>query len=280
MKDSLKFQLNLLFKSKMFNICLIVYTVLALIPTVYCAAEYFGSDALEVPPAYSIFAGGTDLGMITSVYYFLLPLLVSLPFADSCYTDRKNNTIYPVLTKAGINNYYYSKMITVFISGVLVILIPLLIQFFINFAVFPFHSTKEGVYGFGENQTNYYWNLYEDNNFIMFKDLFYSGRHSLYVFMFLLIQALTGGLLAVITYQLSFFFNSVRIVMLSITFIANYLVDLIPVPYYDFSLSSYIIPFNYFASIRVWTLLVLVLCYALAIILPIPYAKRRLGELI
>lgn len=280
MKDSLRFQLNLLFKSKMFNICLIIYTLLAFIPTVYCAVTYFGADALQVPPAYSVFTGGTDLGMITPVYYFLLPLLVSLPFADSCYTDRKNNTIYPILTKTGINSYYYSKMITVFISGVLVIFIPLFIQFCINLAVFPLQSTKEGIYGFGANQTNYYWNLYDDTNFIMFKDLFYSGRLTLYVFMFLLIQSFVGGLLAVITYQLSFFFSSGRIIMLSVTFIANYLVDLIPIPYLDFSLSSYIIPFKYFSSIRVWTLLVLALCYALAIILPIPYAKRRLGELI
>ncbi len=133
MKNSLKFQLKSLITSKNFNIILILSVILTLIPTVVYAVQFHNADINTVPAAYSFFIGSGYVNIFNSIYYILMPLIVALPFADSYYTDRERKTIYAILSKCNARHYYFGKLVCVFLSGFIIISIPLLIKFSTRF---------------------------------------------------------------------------------------------------------------------------------------------------
>ena len=147
MKKSLKFQFISLFTSRNFNIILMLSIVFALVPTLFYGIKFHSVDINTIPAAYSFFLGSGYIGIFNKIYYVLMPLIVVIPFADSYYTDCKNHTIYGILSKCTLKQYYYSKLICVFSSGVIVILIPLLKRLWSN--------TKSIIYGLSQRISTY-----------------------------------------------------------------------------------------------------------------------------
>lgn len=65
-----------------------------------------------------------------AVFYTLFPLLACMPYAWSFMAERKCRYIYQLYTRSGKAAYFISKFVAVFISGGLVIAIPLAIDLF------------------------------------------------------------------------------------------------------------------------------------------------------
>lgn len=280
MKKSLKFQFLSLLTSRNFNIILMLSIVFSLIPTLVYGIKFHNADINTVPAAYSFFLGSGYVDIFNKIYYVLMPLIVVIPFADSYYTDRENHTIYAILSKCTLNQYYYSKLICVFSSGVIVIMIPLLINFLLNLSVFPFNSTVEFLNGFGQIQNQLYTVYPEEFLPIFFYHLFCTNQY-LYELVYLLIASLFGGLLAAIVFQISFFYKGNKILLNCLLFIINNLLSIVsarlPI---NLNLQSYIYA-GYTGNGQSYLgfAIILIICLA-CIILTIPINIKRLKNIL
>lgn len=226
MKKSLKFQFKSLFSSRNFNAIMILSVVFAVVPTIVYGLKFHNADINTVPAAYSFFLGSGYVDIFNRIYYVLMPLIVVIPFADSYYTDRENNTIYAILSKSTLKQYYYSKLICVFVSGVIIILIPLMINYLLNFAVFPRESTVEYLNGFGQIQNQLYTAYPDEFLPIFFYHLFCTNQY-LYELVYLLISSAFGGLFAVIAFQISFVYKGNKLLLNCLIFIICNLLSII-----------------------------------------------------
>lgn len=279
MKNSLRFQFRALFRSRSFNIIMIISMLLAVLPTVFYGITFYGADINTVPPAYSFFIGSTYISEFNRIYYIVFPLIVAVPFADSYYADLKNKTIYAILSKCIAIHYYYAKLICVFVSGFIITALPMLVNFLLNLAVFPADSTVEFLHGFGQIQNQLFMES-EYSSTILFYNLFCKNQY-LYELAFLFASSVFGGLLADIVYQLSFFWNASRILLNCILFIImnllSLVVDYLPV---NMNLSSYIFAGNIWSSPSYAGLsIIIILCIAFAF-LPAPFALKRMKNIL
>lgn len=280
MKNSLKFQIKSFLSSRNFNVILIISIIFALMPTVIYGIYFHRADINEVPAAYSFFIGSRYVELFNKIYYILMPLIVSIPFADSYFSDREKNTIYAVLSKCSSKYYYFSKLIIVFLSGFIIILIPLLINFILNLFVFPVDSTVEFLNGFGQIQNQLY-TLYPDEYLpIFFYHLFCTNQY-LYELTYLLIASLFGGLMSVIVFQISFFYKGNRILLNCLLFIFNNLLSVIlgqlPV---NLNLQHYIFAGYTGCNQSYLGFSVLIIAYSALAFLPIPITIKRLRNLL
>jgi len=280
MKKSLKFQFISLFASRNFNIILMLSIVFALVPTLFYGIKFHSADINTIPAAYSFFLGSGYIGIFNKIYYVLMPLIVVIPFADSYYTDCNNHTIYGILSKCTLKQYYYSKLICVFSSGVIVILIPLLINFLLNLAVFPVNSTVEYLNGFGQIQNQLYTVYPKEFLPIFFYHLFCTNQY-LYELVYLLIASLFGGLLAAIIFQISFFYKGNKILLNCLLFIINNLLSIISATLpINLNLQSYIYA-GYTAGGQSYLgfAIILIICLA-CVLITIPINLKRLKNIL
>ena len=80
---------------------------------------------------------GSNIGFEGFLYLLLLPLLTGLPYAATLLADRKSGYSDLVSMKAGRSAYYGAKWCTAFISGAVVAMIPLVINFALCLLVYP-----------------------------------------------------------------------------------------------------------------------------------------------
>ncbi len=84
--------------------------------------------------AYTVFStwiGGDGYSLGASVYFFIFPLLISIPYGWSYCEEKKNGYIGAVVAKAGKTSYFLAKYIAVFLTGGLAMVIPLFLTFYL-----------------------------------------------------------------------------------------------------------------------------------------------------
>lgn len=81
--------------------------------------------------------GGNSLSVHSFLYFMILPLLASLPFADSFYLDVTKGFISEICTRVHKSNYFAGKYIAVFFSGAVTAVFPLLLNFFLCLSIYP-----------------------------------------------------------------------------------------------------------------------------------------------
>lgn len=280
MKKSLKFQFATMLASRNFNIIMILSIALAIAPELFYGIKFHNADINTVPAAYSFYLGSDYTGIINRIYYVLMPLLAVIPFADSYFTDCENNTIYAVLSRCGKSQYYFGKLICVFVSGIIITAVPLLINFVINLFIFPLNSTVEFLNGFGQIQNQLYTAYPEDYFPIFFYRLFCTNQY-LYELAYLPIAAVFGGLLAAIAFQISFFFKGNKLLLNCILFIIVNLLSIVPASLpINLNLQDYLcagrigVNQSYLGFGILW-----LLCIACAV-LPIPVNIKRLKNIL
>lgn len=280
MKKSLKFQFDLLLASHNFNLIMIICIVFAFIPTIFYGIKFHNADINTIPAAYSFFLGSRYIGIFNKIYYMLMPLFVVIPFADSYFTDRENHTIFVLLSKSTLKQYYFSKLTCVFISGEVIVFIPLFVSFLLNMVVFPTNSTVEFLNGFGQIQNQLYTVYPADFLPIFFYHLFCTNQY-LYELMYLLIASLFGGLLATIVFQISFFFKGNKILLNCLLFIVcNLLSIVLSVSKINLGLQYYIYAgYTGCGQSYIGFVIILISCLICAF-LPIPICIKRLKNIL
>lgn len=280
MKKGLKFQFTSLLTSRNFNLMMVLSIVFAIAPTLFYGIKFHNADINTIPAAYSFFIGSGYVEMFNKIYYVLMPLIVVIPFADTYYTERENHTIYAILSKCTLRQYYFSKLICVFSSGVMIIMIPLLINFLLNTAVFPVHSTVEYLNGFGQIQNQLYTVYPEEFLPIFFYHLFCTNQY-LYELAYLLIASFFGGLLATITFQVSFFYKGNKILLNCLLFIIVNLLSIISTELpINLNLQNYIYAgYMGYGQSYLGFAIILITCLA-CVLLTIPINIKRLKNIL
>lgn len=158
--------------------------------------------------------GGEPYTPGSADYFFLFPLLVSIPYGWSYCAERRSGYEKNMVIRAGKTRYYLSKYIALFLSGGLTMGIPLLFNFLLTAmfipAVMPDPSYMTA-YGIGASS---------------FLSMFFYSHPFVYVFLYLLIDFLFGGWIACLCFAVSPFVKNRVVVTLLPFFILlgfNYL---------------------------------------------------------
>lgn len=277
----LKAQFKLMFKSRAFVLTLLAMMIFVAINFIVNVITYSKNYIMEVPTAnfLMISSGFFKINLFYSVYILTLPLFAVIPFSDTFFVESKKNTIDFCLAKMSNKNYYFSKLIVVFFSGLLVIAIPLLWDMLISVIAFPLNSTNavignttlHAVNFFGKNEENKY--------------LFYSmiiNHPYLYYLLYVLIQGVSAGLIAVITFQFSFFYRRSHILLLCSVFSVYCFSSIILTAFgIHIGLNEYIFPLADTVTDQSATIAIfLALALIAGVIVPIPFALRKLNNLV
>lgn len=272
MKKELSFQLKSAFYSKNFIIISSISILFSIICFLIKCAECYGVDIINVPSAYQqFFINARSNDSFVAILCVISPFLICAAFSDS-YVTESNNLFVPIcIIREGKNKYFFSKLIAVFICGAFVMVIPQLINMILCVITFPFESSYM-----------YTWDLWQADiytvdiasDWFLFKNLYISSPY-VYFLVFMVICGSLSGIIAVISYEISFFIRN-KIFVTSFMFI---LINLSNVLF-----ESYMIPYNIthcmfglsVSGITFQSFIITFVIYLSVMILLIPFSLRRL----
>ena len=232
MKKELTFQLKSAFHSNNFIIVSSISVLFGIICFLIKCAECYQTDIINVPSAYQqFFANVRSNDTFIAIFSIACPFLIAAAFSDSYVTESNNLFTSICIIREGKNKYYFSKLITVFICGAFVVITPQLINLLLCLIAFPQESTNL-----------YTWDLWQADIFtvdiasdwFLFKKLYIFSPY-LYFFVFIMISGMISGIIAVISFEISFFVRN-KIFVTSFMFIFINLTSVF--------FESYMIPYN------------------------------------
>lgn len=206
---TLKAQFNILFKRKSFYISLFTSLVYAIVSFAIKCVQSYGREISYVFSASEMYLGSKFSQSPAYVFLSIIPVLAILPFSDTYFEERQLGISQYCLTRSGEKKYYFSKLTVVFFSGFIVIFSALMINYLLCLTAFPFESTYK-ITGHDYFNSPLYTDMVND---LLFSSLFASNMY-LYNFVYMLITSTASGLMAVIVYQISFFYKKNRAVLL------------------------------------------------------------------
>ena len=194
MKAILKIELSRAFRGKNFIITVILgsiitmvhfilYTLPMAVPAGVTAQNYTG---LYPPTVFNEWIGGQGLFLTATLYFFVLPLIASIPYGDSYYLENKSGYTKNIFLRIDKKYYFISKYIAVFLSAGTAITIPLLLNLMVTMATFPsvFPDINAPVFMMSSS--------------CMWASMFYSAPYG-YIFSYLLLDFVFSGLFATIS---------------------------------------------------------------------------------
>ncbi len=149
----------------------------------------------QVFTLYNSWIGAEVFMPMNSLYYLLLPLLASLAYGWSYFTEKKSGYVKNVVTRIDKKKYYLAKYIAVFLAGGAVVAIPLLVNVLTVACVVP--AYQPDIY------YQIYYNMYQ--HYLAW--MFYS-MPALYVIYVMVLDFVFAGLIAVLSLALTFFVNN------------------------------------------------------------------------
>ena len=145
---------------------------------------------------YNSWIGGLPTGLAPIIFYTMLPLCASIPYATTIIDDRKSGYMRGFISQYGRKQYYLSRYLMVFISGAITILIPLIINYIIVACFVPARLP--------DAIDNLYFQVYQDT---ILGGIYYLYP-LLYDFLYLLIDAVFAGVWATVAMACSFYTSS------------------------------------------------------------------------
>lgn len=165
--------------------------------------ELTRNPTLSLITFYNSWVGGDELSLAAALFYTLLPVGAALPFGWSYYTERKNGYLKNIYSRVDKKTYLTGKAIAVFLSGAAVVAISLVVNILLVLAKIPLI-------------TPFVWyNLYNHVYFgSLWSDLYFSTPE-LYVFLFALLDIVYGGVFALLSFAVGFYFRNILAVLFS-----------------------------------------------------------------
>lgn len=209
-------------RSSNIRIILLVGFLLAVCQTVYYRFSYYPGaldnylSSLEggrtsgyiQPPVISQGCLGMDFTSLWEhLFYLILPLLAAVPWADSYYQEKRNGYLKMVYTKTSRMKYLSVKYASVFLLGAAAVAFPLLLSIYFSSLYLPADPIDMAMF-----QSNV-------NNYTLWGALFYENP-LLYMFRYVLLDAIYGGLFAVLSLFLSLFVKK-RFTVWTLLFLVN-----------------------------------------------------------
>lgn len=205
----------------------------------------------------------------------LAPLLASIPCACSYYREKESRTDVILATKFGRGKYYIGKLIAVAVTGFIVSVLPLVLQYIMCMIFMP------------EGDIYYLWSSVYDsiesyNDMIINTTVFpylYMNNQDLSVFVHIAIcGAWTMGL-AMLTYTISLHFRK----NIVITLVASTIINIVYTIAMDALSLSYLTPSKYFypgsgvtgANFSAFVIMLAVLILINIVLLTIKLVRKR-----
>jgi hypothetical protein len=145
---------------------------------------------------------GVSMQLWEAMFIFLFPFLSTLAYSDCYYDDRQFGSIKSILARCRRSRYVISGAVVVFLGGFLMLFFPLLINQLLWLIAAPAHSIS---YAFSDGGIR----------FMMFPSV-YAKLPYLNNFIYMIIPAATGGLIALSSFSLSLFYSKKRFAILTV----------------------------------------------------------------
>lgn len=157
---------------------------------------------------------GADVASFpTSAFFFLLPIFAVLPYGWSLASEMSSGYTKNVLSRTSRKIYLFSKYIASFISGALIVFIPLALSLLI-LALFLPSIRMESIYPYGTIGQGCMW-----------AEIYYEHPY-VYCIMYILLDSIYGGLIATMSTTAPFFVKN-KLAVVLIPFFILLLVDYI-----------------------------------------------------
>lgn len=187
---------------------------------------------IAVSTLYRSWIGGNFSDRFTMIFYYLLPLLAALPFSWSLASEIKSGYRKQSIVRCGRLNYYFAKYIAAFVSGALVIAIPIMINYVLVACFVPARMPDPG------------YSIWYAINMTSFCSRWFYTIPFVYDILILLIDIIFAGIWASFCLSLGFFIKnkaSVIILPYILLFLHQFLCSLISAYRFYVELS----PFNF-----------------------------------
>ncbi|WML37966.1 hypothetical protein RCG19_11975 [Neobacillus sp. OS1-2] len=134
----LKAEIQSCLKRKDIHITFLLMLIISISAFVIECLSFYGLDLKFVrSSAESSLFQGVYAGSVKATLIFILPLLSSLIYSDSFYTDYHNGVLKTIITKVNKSKYITYKAITIFSLTFAVIFISLFINLILSAITFP-----------------------------------------------------------------------------------------------------------------------------------------------
>lgn len=147
----LKLELKKAFKNKFFWISVVLGCLITLLSFEHMVNMYYeGMSAISgnstdiiydphigINTVFNCWIGGEPFSLGSSIYFFVFPLLIVLPYGWSYSEERKCGYRRMMITKTGKKKYYCAKYVAVFLSGGVAMVLPLIFNFWMTLLVVP-----------------------------------------------------------------------------------------------------------------------------------------------
>lgn len=147
----LKLELKIAFKNKFFWISVVLGCLITLLSFEHMVNMYYeGMSAISgnstdiiydphigINTVFNCWIGGEPFSLGSSIYFFVFPLLIALPYGWSYSEERKCGYRRMMITKTGKKKYYCAKYVAVFLSGGVAMVLPLIFNFWMTLLVVP-----------------------------------------------------------------------------------------------------------------------------------------------
>ncbi len=153
MRPVLALEVKKAFTNKLFLLSLLLASALALYSAVFCIISHYKFVQMDLAagaitsytlnpelPGSSLFTqwiGKEFISPAGSLFYLLMPLFATLGYGWSYCSERKSGYIKAIATRTSKQNYFFSKYIAVFLTGGMVIAIPILLNVMLVAAFVP-----------------------------------------------------------------------------------------------------------------------------------------------
>lgn len=213
-KILLKIEFKRLFKSRLLYISLIIGIALAVcsfinyvVPCINVLKGFRGGMTFP----YSVFSRwmGSIMGQepFATAYIYVCMLLAALPYCGLFVIDNKNQYILQYYSRVSRKSVHISRFITTFISGGIIVLIPVILNFMMTTMVLPALNPVEN----GEFL----------NRGISFMSDLYCDHIFVYTFIYMIQIFLYGGAFSVISLAVSFYLDNTFLTII-MPFVAFY----------------------------------------------------------
>lgn len=146
---------------------------------------------------YNSWLGGEDLSLAYVLFFNLLPIGAALPFGWSFYTERKSGYLKNIASRINKEHYFIAKTIAVFVSGMLAVLIPMLVNVLLVSAFVP---AIDPFVGYTFYNHTYFGTLWVD--------LLYTNP-LLHMLLYILLNTVYGGIFALLSFAVAFYVKNI-----------------------------------------------------------------------
>ncbi len=216
MRNLVKNELKKAVCSKTFVLGCGLLLIFAILSGLYCIDNYrLGNDyssyikngnftenpTLSLYSFFYAWLGGDTNSLAYLLFFYLMPVGSALPYAWSYYREHRCGYLKNIVIRTKKTNYLYSKMIAVFVSGALAVLIPYIVNILMVSAFVPYYKPWAGY--------NFYNLVYFGD---LWADLFFTNP-ILHTFLVVALNVLYGGIYALLSFSISFYIKNIIAVL-------------------------------------------------------------------